>query len=129
MLPQAIVIDASVLVAGMHPGEPHFVSARTALEQLTRQESSLYIPTIALAEVAAAIARGTGNTEQAEADVALVRELPGVNIVAVDSQLGDQAAVLAARHHIRGCDAVYAGLADSLQFPPYPGQTAEPAHA
>ncbi len=117
MLPHAIVIDASVLVAGMRPGEAHFASARTVLELLTREESTLYIPTIALAEVAAAIARGTASTEQAESDVALVRELPGVHILAVDHQLGDQAAILAAHQQIRGCDAVYVGLAQSRQVP------------
>ena len=69
------VVDASVLVAGIRPSEPSYVEARTALEALTRRRANLYVPTIVLAEVAAAIGRGSGSTEQAARDVDLVRKL------------------------------------------------------
>ena len=34
------------------------------------------------------------------------------NFVPIDNALGQQAAALAAEHQIRGCDALYAGLAE-----------------
>ena len=117
MLPPVLVIDASVLVAAMRPGEPHFASARTVLERLTRQRSTLYLPTIGLAEVAAAIARGLGRADRAEKNVALVRQLPGMTIIAVDHPLGGRAAKVAGQHRIRGCDAIYVALAQSLDAP------------
>ena len=112
--PTGYVIDASVLVAGIHPGEMHHAEARLALARLTQQQVTLFLPTIALAEVAAAIARGTGSTEQANRDVALIRRLAGVEIVSVTVALGELAADIAARQHIRGCDAVYVALAQEL---------------
>lgn len=106
------VLDASVLVAGIRPGEPFYAEARTALEALTRQSANLYVPTIVLAEVAAAIARGSGNASQAAQEVDLVRKMTGMQIVAVDGPLGDRAASVAALQRIRGCDAVYVALAE-----------------
>lgn len=117
MLPPVVVVDASVVVAGLQKDEPHHAAAQAVLMQLTLQAGSLYLPAIALAEIAAAIARGTGNSAQAEKEVALVQALPGLVLVPVDQGLGERAAQLAARQRMRGCDAVYVGLAQALQAP------------
>ncbi len=115
MFPDDFVLDASVLVAGIRTGEPFYDEARMALETLTRQRTNLYIPAIALAEVAAAIARGSGSADQAARDVRLVRQLAGLRVLAVDGPLADLAADIAGRQRIRGCDAIYVALAQRRQ--------------
>ena len=109
-----LVVDTSVLVAGMRPSEIYHTESRTLLEMLGHKHHSFYLPIIALAEVAAAISRVTDNTEQAHREVALVRQLPGLILVPVDVTLGEQAAMIAAGYRIRGCDAVYVALALTL---------------
>lgn len=111
MLPRDVVLDASLLVAGIRPGELYYHEARRAVETLTRERVNLFAPAIVLAEVAAAIARGSGSADQAARDVQLVRRLAGLQIVAVGGTLADLAARVAAQQHLRGCDAVYVALA------------------
>jgi predicted nucleic acid-binding protein len=65
----------------MRPGEIHHEAARTLLEKLSRQHLSLYLPIIALAEVAASISRVTGSTERAYREVALIRQMPSLSLV------------------------------------------------
>lgn len=111
MPPRDLVLDASVLVAAIRPGEPFYAEARAALETLSRQRTNLFVPAIALPEVAAAIARGSGSASQAARDVRLVRRLPGLQVIAVDDALADLAADIAGLQRIRGCDAIYVALA------------------
>jgi predicted nucleic acid-binding protein len=54
------VIDASVHVADARPQEPHHVEARTLLARMAAENYPVYLPEVVLAEVAAAISRGTG---------------------------------------------------------------------
>ena len=111
MAARDFVLDASLLVAGIRPGERFYDDARTALEILTRQRANLFVPSILFAEIAAAIARGSGSTDQAARDVQIVRRLAGLQIIAVDEALAGLAAGVAAHQRIRGCDAVYVALA------------------
>jgi predicted nucleic acid-binding protein len=112
---RAFVLDASLLVAGIRPGELHYYAARRAVETLTRERVDLFAPAIVLAEIAAAIARGSGSADQAARDVQLVRRLTGLQIVAVGGALADLAARVAAQQRLRGCDAVYVALAQQQQ--------------
>lgn len=105
------VVDASVLVADVRPSEPHHQEAHAFLVRLTAEEQTLLLPTIALAEVAAAVSRGTGRPELARRLVAVLRRMPHIRLIPVDEPLADLAAELAAQHRIRGCDAVYVALA------------------
>lgn len=73
--------------------------------------TQLLIPGLALAEVASAVVRGTGDPALARAAIDAIERLPGLRIVAVDVRLGRLAAAVAGRHRLRGCDAVYAALA------------------
>jgi len=108
------VLDTSVLVGGLRPGEPSYAASRALLEMLVQQRAALFLPSIALPEAAAAIVRGSGSDRQAREDVALILQLPGLVVVSVDVTLATQAADLAASQRIRGCDAVYVALARSL---------------
>lgn len=111
------VIDASVHVADARPQEPHHAEARTLLARLAEDKQAVYLPEIVLAEVAAAVVRGTGNSPLAERLVAALRRVPHFQFIPVDSELGDLAAQVAAQCRLRGCDAVYAALAQQKNVP------------
>jgi predicted nucleic acid-binding protein len=78
---------------------------------LPRITRSTYLPEIVLAEIAAAISRGTGQITLALRLAAALRRVPHFQFVPVEQSLGDLAAEIVARYQIRGCDAVYAALA------------------
>ena len=105
------VIDASVHVADARPGEPYHLEARALMERIASQSQAVQLPTIVLAEVAAAISRGTGRPDLARRMTAALRRVPQFQFAPVDDALGDLAAELSARYQIRGCDAVYVALA------------------
>ena len=105
------VIDSSVHVADARPQAPHHSEARALLAHLAAEERAVYLPEIVLAEIAAAISRGTGERALAQRLVAALRRIPHFHYVPIDDVLGDLAASLAAEYQIRGCDAVYVALA------------------
>lgn len=108
------VLDASVFVADTVTTEPFHLDAHDLLAALAAEGAAIYLPGIILPEVAAAVARGTGNQDLARQSVTLYRQWPGVRIIPVDEVLADLAADLAAGQRIRGCDAVYVALAQRL---------------
>ena len=59
------VVDASVLVAFLRPGEPFHHDADTLLKLLTQEPAPLIVPSIAFSEVAAALARGENDARRA----------------------------------------------------------------
>ena len=111
------VVDASVHVADAHPQEPRHAQARALLARLAAEQHLVYLPEIVLAEIAAAISRGTGERALAQRLVAALRRVPHFQYVPVDDVLGDLAASLAAEYQIRGCDAVYVALARQRGVP------------
>ena len=111
MIADAFVLDASVLVAAALPNEPFHADAKALMQHLMEEGGYIYLPAIAFAEVAAAIARGAGDEQLALAVVAQYSSRPELHRVAVDVALGDLTAEIAAKQRIRGCDAVYVALA------------------
>jgi len=105
------VVDASVHVADARPQEPHHAEAHVLMTNMAAEGCCVYLPEIVLAEVAAAISRGTGRSDIAQRLAAVLRRVPHFQYVPVDTALGDRAAQISARHRIRGCDAVYVALA------------------
>jgi predicted nucleic acid-binding protein len=81
------------------------------MERIASQGQPVELPTIVLAEVAAAISRGTGRPDLARRLTTALRQVPHFQFAPVGDSLGDLAAELSARHQIRGCDAVYVALA------------------
>ena len=105
------VIDASVHVADARPQDPNHAEARAFLDHVAEEGCAVVLPTIVLAEVAAAISRGMGVPDVARRATAILRRQPHFRFLAVDDRLGDLAAEVAAGAQIRGCDAVYVALA------------------
>ena len=114
MSADAFVLDASVLVAAL-PNEPHHADTKAIMQRLMAEQTALVLPTVALAEVAAAIARGAGDERLALQVVTAYAGHPELQWAPVDTALGLAAAQVAAGHRIRGCDAVYVALAQAQQ--------------
>jgi len=106
-----LVIDASVYVSRLHRHETHHVESARLLEAVTARRLPVLCPEILLPEVAAAIARGLDDTEFAYRAAAHLRRLPDHRFITVDRALSGSAARLAAECRLRGCDAIYAALA------------------
>lgn len=110
------VVDASVLVAAFHLDDPgHGASARWYESQANTR--SVSAPTLALAEVGAGIARGTGDKALARRSVAALAMSAVVRIVPVDDALAERAAHIAIDQGLKGCDAIYVALAEHLAVP------------
>lgn len=106
------VVDASVYVALIHENEPGHEASWDWLATVQARRETLRSPNILAAEVSSAVSRGTGNRELAHQ---IVRQLLTSNVVEltpVSPQLAGRAAVIAADHQLRGCDAVYVALAE-----------------
>lgn len=111
------VVDASVWVSLLVPQDVHHAPSRDWLQQYTARGGVLVEPALLLAEVAGAIARRTGQPELGRRSVAQVLAFPTLRLAAVDRQLGQMAASLAAAHQLRGADAIYVALAHQLTIP------------
>jgi predicted nucleic acid-binding protein len=107
----AYTLDASVFVNAFVPAEQGHAESRRLLEELRDQAAPVVVPTLAFTEIAAAVARGQDDSELARRFAQQVARLPHLIAVALDSQLAQQAAALAARYRLRGADAVYVAVA------------------
>ena len=104
-------IDASVLVAAGTTDDPAGAEAAAFLAAALAAGLPAHQPTLTLVEVAAAIARRTGDADLAmEASRALLG-IPGLVLHALDLDLSAEAAALAGRLQLRGADAIYAATA------------------
>jgi predicted nucleic acid-binding protein len=112
-----IVVDASVWVSRLVPDDVHYGASRLWLEQIVYRGEPLISPAILLAEIAGAVSRRTGESGLAERAVRDVLQVPGVRLVSIDRRLGQEAARLAARLHLRGADAVYVATARLMRLP------------
>ena len=107
-------LDASIHVSALNPHEPESGASQALLRLLHQRQIPLFCPTLLPVEVAAAIARRTGDPDRAVALAALVRDWPHQTLVPLDGPLEDQAMGLAASARLRGADAVYAAVAQQV---------------
>jgi len=112
-----VVVDASVWVSRMVPGDVHHDRCRAWFEAQTIAGDLMVSPVLLLPEMAGAISRRTGRPRLAQHAVDLLQELSSVRLVSVDPTLAKAAAQLAADHALRGADAVYAATARQLELP------------
>jgi predicted nucleic acid-binding protein len=108
------VIDASVYVALVNAREREHASGWAWFEQARAADESVVAPVILLAEVAAALSRGTGDPTLAHRVVQQLAHSEVIELIPITMAMAEQAAVIAAEHRIRGCDAVYIALAVQL---------------
>ena len=108
-----VTIDASVLVAAAVPDEVEHESARRVLREVIESGTQINLPTLAIVEVTAAIARRTGDVELAMAAGRRVLEMPGLVLHDLDIDAMAVAARLASDLRLRAADAVYVAVARS----------------
>jgi predicted nucleic acid-binding protein len=108
------VIDASVYVAIINVKEQDHTQSWAWFEQSKMAGETIYAPTIMLAEVAAAISRGSKDPVLAHQVVQQLEQTNVIELVPVTRTMAAQAASIAADHRIRGCDSVYVALARQL---------------
>lgn len=107
-------VDASVFLNAFNPSEAGHEVSFQLLTRLRVEAIPIIVPTLVLPEVAGTIARGSGDSDLAHRFAANLRQLPHLVLVSLDTQMAQRAGEVAARHRLRGSDAVYAAVA--LQF-------------
>ncbi|HSN78120.1 MAG TPA: type II toxin-antitoxin system VapC family toxin [Anaerolineae bacterium] len=105
------VIDASVYIALINVDEAGHAASWRWYIQTVRSGEHIFAPTIILGEVAAALSRGLNDSDLAHRAVRRLERSRAVELVSVTIILGKAAALVAADHRIKGCDAVYVALA------------------
>jgi predicted nucleic acid-binding protein len=108
------VIDASVYVALIHANESEHAKCWAWFEQARAADESIVAPVILLSEVAAALTRGIGDPALACRVVRQLARSEVIQLIPVTLAVAERAALIAAEHRIRGCDAVYVALAAQL---------------
>ena len=115
--PTAVVVDASVWVSRVLPHEIHHASSYAWLTAHLGRGGWIVAPALLPIEVAAAIARQSGNTLLAQRTVQDMLRLRQLRLVGVARRLATIAADFAATLRLRGADAVYVAVAYQLSIP------------
>lgn len=105
------VVDASVWVNSFDQKEAGHEISHRFLTLLAEQQMAVAVPTLVLAEVAAAISRSRQEPAKARAFAEAISRLPNLTFVSLDMILARRSFQLAAKHGLRGADAVYATVA------------------
>lgn len=107
----AVTIDASIFVSAFMPSEKAHQASKAFMREVRQTGAPIILPTLAIVEIAAAIGRGQGKPDLGYAFASEVSRFPEITLIALDESLAQEAAETAARHHLRGSDAVYAAVA------------------
>ena len=108
----AYTIDASVLTNALNSREQGSQESQKFLVRVEQENCEIICPTLLIPEVAAALSRALGDHKKGMAFALAVRDLPNLTLIALDDSQAVAAAELAARHRLRGADAVYAAVAE-----------------
>ena len=107
-------IDSSVLVSLFNSRDRLHDQTVAWLRQAVADGEPLRTPVTALPDVVAAIAAGTGDKQLARDVETHVRHSPLFEFLPVALPLAERAATLAAEHQLRGTDAIYFAVAETL---------------
>lgn len=102
-----LTIDSSVFVSAARQAETGNPESTRFLEWVRESRPRLFLPTLLMAEVAAALSR-TGSAARLAQQYALaIGQLPNTVLVSLDEGLAERAAVIGAQHKLRGADSVF----------------------
>ena len=107
-------IDSSVLISLFTSRDRSHAQTVAWFREAVADGEPLRAPVTALAEVSAAIAAGTGAKQLARDVETHVRHSPLFELLPIALPLADRAATLAAEHQLRGSDAIYFAVAETL---------------
>ena len=99
------------------PEDLHHARSREWVESRFDQGIPLVAPTIALPELAGAIARRSGSVEFGLRALAAMQRFRRLRVVELGHRLASHSGMLAAELQMKGADSVYAAAADILQIP------------
>ena len=105
-------IDASVHINALNANEVGSQDSQAFLARIERENLAMICPTLLITEIAAALIRAFDDYEKVMFFANAARKLPNLTLVPLDESLAVSAAELAAQHHLRGADAVYAAVAE-----------------
>jgi predicted nucleic acid-binding protein len=105
------VLDASVAVAAVRPGEPFHRAARARLAALLTGTDAIVVPAIFDVEVTATLVRGQASGDAARAY--LDRDLGARQLVTIGPRAARAISAVAARTSLRAADASYVWVASS----------------
>ena len=108
------VVDASVILSSILPGEPQHEASKAWLVALADSGDHFSAPVILLSEIAAPLSRAYAQPDLAKQVAQTLIAAPFARLVPISIPLANRAAVIAADYQIRSCDAVYVALAESL---------------
>ena len=106
-----VTIDASVFISAFTPTEPAHQASKAFMLNIRQQATPIIVPVLVLPEISAALSRGQNKPDLGIAFVQELKNLPGTTFIDLDSSLADLAVEVAAKHRLRGSDAVYAAVA------------------
>jgi predicted nucleic acid-binding protein len=107
------VVDASVWVASFLSDDVHHARSLQWIVDQTSSRSEILIPTLALAEIAGALARRTNSTVVGQRAIGLLLALPTLHLIPLDDAVGKRASELASTCRLRGADAVDVAVAQA----------------
>lgn len=108
---KSVTVDASVFVNAFSPDEAGSDASMEFLAQLKNDGVPLIQPTLFFPEVVASIARKQDDTEVALELMRELKKFSKLTLIDLDDDLADYASEIAAKHRLRGSDAVYAAVA------------------
>lgn len=106
-----LTVDASVFARATIPEEGDAESSAWLLRLLGAKQVPVFLPTLAKAEVASAVRRGTKDSRSASDIVRRLERLPGVTFVPVDDALVSEAVDLLLPTGLGGADSIYVAVA------------------
>lgn len=109
-----LTIDASVFVSAARPNEIGNAESTGFLKWVRNTWPRLFLPTLVVTEVVAALSRTGSKPGLAQQYAMAVAQLLNTVMIALDEALARQAAAFGAQHKLRGADAVY--LASAALF-------------
>lgn len=107
-------LDSSVLVSLFNAKDRLHSQTVAWFREAVADGEPLRAPVTALADVSAAIAAGTGDKQLARDVETHMRHSPLFEFLPVALPLAERAATLAAEHQLRGGDAIYFAVAETL---------------
>ena len=101
-----LTIDSSVFVSAARHAETGNPESTRFLSWVRESRPRLFLPTLLMAEVAAALSRTGSAAGLAQQYALAIGRLPNTALVALDDALARQAAEIGAQHKLRGADSV-----------------------
>jgi predicted nucleic acid-binding protein len=112
-----IVADASFWVAAFLAQDAHHDQSARLLRRMVTDDIPVSSPTLALVEVAGALARRTGSQPLAESAIRYLQGQPWLMLLPLSIAFSETAARVAITRSLRGADAVYVALARQESSP------------